>query len=352
MTADEDEGARHTMIKAQEMFGAGAGRRHVRLLFTCAGRRIELISAFLRAARSLGLRPEIHVADTEAEFAAACIANHVHRVPPTRSGDYIPTLLDIARRHKIDILIPLTDMDLVKLAEAREEFARLSCLALVSSSTVVHTCRDKLLTYRFLTSHGIDTPLTFTPEEALALRRHRFPYFLKPRRGSASKGNFIIRDRHDLKALVPRVPEPMVQEFVPGIEHTLDVYAGFDGRPRCVVPRERIEVRGGEVTKARTVKHPGIMQIGAKVVEALKECVGLMTIQLILSPDGRIRVIEINPRFGGGVPLAIHAGADFPKWLLTEWLGRRPRIRVDQFRDGQTMLRFHQSFFLNGTGRS
>jgi len=80
--------------------------------------------------------------------------------------------------------------------------------------------------------------------------------------------------------------------------------------------------------------------------------VGLITIQLILSPERRIRVIEINPRFGGGVPLAIHAGANFPKWLLTEWLGRRPRIRLDQFRDGEIMLRFHQSFFLNGSTRT
>lgn len=328
------------------MYGAGARRRDVRILFTCAGRRIELISAFARAARSLGLRPDIHVADTENHFAAACIADEAHQVPPTHSTDYIRSLMRIVKRRRIDILVPLTDTDLVKLAESRDEFARFSCIALVSSPTVVHTCRDKLLTYRFLTSHKIDTPATWTAQEALTRRRHRFPYFLKPRRGSASRGSFVIHHRQDLEAMVPRVPEAIVQEYVPGLEHTLDVYAGFDGCPRCVVPRERIEVRGGEVTKARTVKNRQIMATGVRVVEALAQCVGLITIQLILSPDGRIRVIEINPRFGGGVPLAIHAGANFPKWLLTEWLGRKPRIRLDQFRDGEIMLRFHQSFFV------
>ncbi len=337
------------MKHMQEMFGAGKGRRSVRLFFTCAGRRIELITAFIRAARSLGLRPEIHAADTEPHFAAACVADRAHQVPPTRAAGYIPALLRTVRRHKIDILIPLIDMELVKLADARDEFVRLGCAALISSPSVVRTCRDKLLTYRFLTGHGIDTPTTWTPQEALSRRRHRFPYFLKPRQGSASRGSFVIRNRADLNALVPRVPDPIIQEFIPGFEHTLDVYAGFDGRPRCVVPRQRIEVRGGEVTKARTVKHPEIMKMGARVVEALGDCVGSITIQLILMPGGRIRVIEINPRFGGGVPLAIHAGADFPKWLLSEWLGRHLRIRLDQFRDDQLMLRYHQSFFLNGT---
>lgn len=333
---------------AELIFGAGAGRRRVRLLFTCAGRRIELISAFGRAARSLRLKPVLHTTDAEPVIAGACIADRFHRVPCAQSADYIPTLLRIAKREKIDLLIPLLDVELLRLSRARAAFAEIGCGAVVSSPRVVRTCRDKLAMFGFLTEHGIDTPRTWTPAEVMHRRRQRFPYFLKPRQGSASQGNFIIRNQVDLEAFVSRVPNAIIQEFVPGIEHTLDVYTGSDGRPRCVVPRERIEVRGGEVTKARTVKHAGIIATGVRVTEALDECVGLITIQLVLAPEGRIRVIEVNPRFGGGVPLAIHAGADFPKWILAEWLGRRPRIRMTQFRSNVLMLRYHQSFFKEG----
>lgn len=325
--------------------GAGKGRRDVRLLFTCAGRRIELIQAFLRAGRALGLKTVVHVADAEPYFAAACLADRAHPVPPVRSAEYIPALRKIARREKIDLVIPLLDPELPSLSEARHQFARFGCHVVISSARAVAACSDKLATYEFLTRHGIPTPRTWLPEEILKLKRHRFPYFLKPRRGSASKGNCVARNRDELEALLPRVPDGIVQEFLPGIEHTLDVYTGYDGQPRCVVPRRRIEVRGGEVTKALTVRHQGIIDTGVRVAEALAECAGLITIQLFLAPDQTIRVIEINPRFGGGVPLAIHAGADFPKWLLAEWLGRRPRIRLDQFREGVMMLRYHQSFF-------
>jgi carbamoyl-phosphate synthase large subunit len=338
------------MGEAGKMLGAGAGRRDIRLLFTCAGRRIELITAFIRAARRLGLRPQVHVADAEAQFAAACAADHAHHVPPASSPGYIEAILRIARKHRIDLLVPLLDVELAKLAAARPAFNRLSCWPLISSPPVIDICHDKLLTFRFLSAHGIDTPETWTPGQILRRRRHRFPYFLKPRCGSASQGNFVLRNREDLEALAPRVRDAIIQEFVPGIEHTLDVYAGLDGQAHCVVPRRRIEVRGGEVTKARTVKHPGLMAMGARVVTALHDCLGLITIQMILAPDGRIRVIEINPRFGGGAPLAIHAGADFPRWLMLEWLGRRPRIRLDGFRDGEVMLRYHQSFFLGPGG--
>ncbi len=327
------------------LWGAGAGRKRVKILFTCAGRRVELIQAFARAAEALALRANLQAADCEADFAAAEAVNRAHQVPPITSGQYIGALLDLVRREEIDLLIPLIDNELVALSVAREQFAEAGCGAIISSPEVVHTCRDKLATYEFLTRHQIDTPRTWTPEELLRRDRHDYPYFLKPRFGSASKGNSVLMNQADMEAFVPRVPDAIIQEFVEGVEHTLDVYTGLDGVPRCVVPRERVEVRGGEVTKARTVRHEGIIQTGVRVAEALGACMGLITIQLILTPDGRIRVIEINPRFGGGVPLAIHAGADFPRWLLMEWLGRQPRIRLDQFRAGVLMLRYHQSFF-------
>lgn len=330
---------------AEWLIGAGAGRTDVRVLFTSGGRRIELMQAFARSARSLRLDASWHVADAESHYAAACFADRTHLVPRIASPDYITNLLKIVRREKIDLLVPLIDSDLVKLSESRERFARLGCGVLVSSPVVVATCRDKLQMFRFLTRHGIDTPETWSAAGFSVGRSTRFPMFLKPCFGSASKGSFILRDRQALKALVPLVPEAIVQEYVSGVEYTLDVYTGYDGRPRCVVPRQRVEVRGGEVTKSRTCKNAEIMAVGLRVAEALTDCVGLITIQLILTPAGRIRVIEVNPRFGGGVPLAIRAGADFPKWLLAEWLGRKPRIRLDQFEDGLMMLRYHQSFF-------
>lgn len=324
---------------------AGAGRREVRILFSCAGRRVELISAFIRAAEALGLKIRIHAADAEPPFAAGCLAERAHQIPVIRSPGYLPALMQIVRNERIDLLVPLVDTELLKLAKAREDFAALGCRVLVSTPRVVRICQDKLATFRFLTRHGIDTPQTWTPAELLRCRRHRFPYFLKPRKGSASQGNFVIRDSSELSMLAARFPNAIIQEFVRGVEHTLDVYTGLDGRPRCVVPRERLEVRGGEVTKARTVKDPAIMDIGVRVTQALRDCVGLITIQVIVSREGRIRVIEVNPRFGGGVPLAIYAGANFPLWLLMEWLGRSPDIQMDAWRNGVTMLRYHESFF-------
>lgn len=324
----------------------GKARPKVRLLFSCIGRRVELVRAFERAGRELGVRLELHGADKSwLSPALHCVA-HPHIVPPISEPGFVDALLELSARHKLDLIIPLIDLELAMLAAARERFEQAGCCLLISSAKVVLTCRDKLASFQALRAAGIDTPDTWLWEEALKRTPHSFPYFMKPRWGSAGMGNYVINTEEELLLLGRRVPEAIVQEFVDGIEHTLDVYTGLDGVPRCVVPRRRLEVRTGEVSKGIIVKDRAIMAVGKQVAEMLGECRGVVTVQCMVTPDRRIRVTEINPRFGGGAPLAIRAGADFPKWILQERLGRRPRISPTGFTDHLAMLRFDDSVFV------
>lgn len=325
--------------------------RDVRLLLTCVGRRVELINAFRRAAARLDLRLTIYGADVTWMSPAMHCVDRGQIIRPISGGHYIDDLLKVVRRHRITLLVPTIDPELPILAEAVERFAGIDCRVLVSSPSVVETCRDKLATYQILQRAGIDVPATWTWAEAMARKKNHYPLFLKPRCGSAGVGGHIIQNAGELKTFGQRVSEAIVQEYVEGAEHTLDVYSGFDGRPRCVVPRKRLEVRSGEVSKAVIVKDPAIMAVGTRVVEVLAACRGVVTVQCIVTDRGRVRVIEINPRFGGGVPLAIHAGADFPKWILMEMLGRSPRINPLGFRDDVAMLRYDESVFVPHASR-
>lgn len=328
------------------------GRRKTwRVLFSCVGRRVALIESFRRAGEALGMDLVVHGTDATGFSPALQRVDHAHRVAPIAEGRYIDELCGIVKRRKIDLLIPLIDSELSLLASAVDRLAELGCTALVSSPEVIDTCGDKIAWYERLREAGIETPRTWSLAEALARKRHKFPLFMKPRFGSAAKDNFIVRNRRELEVFGACVKEPVVQELIEGPEYTLDVYTGFDGRPRCVVPRRRLEVRAGEVTKALVVKDRAIMAVGRQVVEMLGSCRGVVTVQCIDGGAGRIRVIEVNPRFGGGVPLAIHAGADFPKWILTELAGDRPHINPNAFADDVAMLRYDESVFVRHASR-
>ncbi|MCK4340183.1 MAG: ATP-grasp domain-containing protein [Phycisphaerae bacterium] len=317
------------------------------LVFTCVGRRIELLQAFRAAARRLNVPLRLVGVDSDLTAPALSCVDEPVIVPRAFEAGYVPALLDAVRKHEAGALIPTTDTDLRIVSRHRDDIAQLDCVPMIATAAVINTCRDKVLTYEHLHRSGIDTPETYTPAQLQRLPAKRFPLFIKPRTGSASQLVHKIEDEIDLEYYLRRIPDPIIQEFIDGVEHTLDVYVGLTGVPRCVVPRARWQVRTGEVSKGVVVKDLEIMNAGKQLVETLGPSVrGIVTLQCIVTPERRIRFIEINPRFGGGVPLAIAAGADFPAWLLQELRGESPRIAFDGFRHGLCMLRYDWSVFV------
>lgn len=317
------------------------------LLFTSVGRRVELVQAFRSAAARLSLPLRIIGADATPTAPGLFAVDEQVIVPTASNGGYVDALLDVVRSRGVRALIPTIDPDLPPISKRRAEFDALGCVAMIADADVIAKCRNKEKTYAFLTTAKIDTPVTFSPATLPPRDQFRFPYFLKPREGSASRWVHRLDDVADLDYYLAKVPDPIVQEFVEGQEHTLDVYVGLTGAVRCVVPRARWQVRGGEVSKGVAVKDLEIMNAGRRVVEALGSSVrGVVTLQCIVTADRRIRFIEINPRFGGGAPLGIAAGADYPLWLLMELTGQDPEIQFDGFRHGTAMYRYDWSVFV------
>ena len=120
----------------------------------------------------------------------------------------------------------------------------------------------------------------------------------------------------------------------------------FQGKVRSVVPGLPIETRAGEISKGITVKNPALIEAGKKVAESLPGAIGCITVQCFLLASGEIKFIEINPRFGGGFPLAFQAGANFPLWIMEMVLGKNLEIKIDDWQDGVVRLRYDEAIFV------
>ena len=134
-----------------------------------------------------------------------------------------------------------------------------------------------------------------------------------------------------------------------GVEVTADAYISpVTGKCLCVVPRRRLEVRDGEVSKAKTIAAPEIVDVVRRVAESLPGALGTICVQLFWNPETHaVQLMEINPRFGGGYPLSDAAGAHFALWYLEEELGL-PCTADEDWTRGLVMLRYDQSVFLRG----
>lgn len=308
-----------------------------------------MLESFRRAAKQLKINASLLGTDTTELSPALQLCDKRFGVKPTTHTGYIKQLLSIVKANSVKLLVPTVDLDLKRLAQNKPKFAALGCRVLVSDPEVIDICQDKRKTYRFLVRNGFDTTLTMSIRSALSKKKIGWPCFLKPWDGYAGRGNAVVNNRKELLFYAKRIPNAICQELVKGTEYTCDVYVDFGMKVRCVVPRKRIEVRAGEVSKGQIIKNARIMSEAVALVEKLGAGPGVITLQLFLTGDGRVKYIEINPRFGGGAPLSIKAGADFPKWILQELAGKKPKIRADGFKDNLVMLRYDSEVWLGAS---
>jgi carbamoyl-phosphate synthase large subunit len=319
--------------------------RSFNILFTSSGRRVSLIRHFKKTLGRLGIQGHVVTADLKKNAPTAFVGDFHETVPRVTAPDYLDSLREICGRHNIRLLIPLIDTELHILAAHKESFQNMGVTVLVSSVHTIELSGEKRKTYMFFKQIGVDTPEVFDPEKILNDTYAEYPFLVKPADGSSSVGVTKVKNARELEFFIDYVPNAIVQEYVQGEEYTLDVLVDFNGKVRSIVPRLRIETRAGEVSKGMTVKNPAIISAGKKVAESLPGAVGCITIQCFLNPDGKLKFFEINPRFGGGYPLSIEAGADFPRWIIEMMLGRKPRIEIDGWEDGIIMLRYDDAIF-------
>lgn len=324
------------------------GKPPFTLLLTCAGRKVSLVNQFRQAFDELDLDGRIIGVDSSSQSAVLSICDKSYIIPRCDHPAYVPTLLDVCQRHRVQMLLPLIDVDLLLLAEHRERFRNIGTLALVSSLPVVRICRDKEGTSRFFEDNGIPTVRNLTVED---VRGGTVPYpvFIKPVNGSGSQHAYKVHNAEELEFFLRYVPQLMLQEFALGQEYTVDVLCDLDGRVINAVPRRRLEVRAGEISKGVTCQNWRIIRATVDLANKLGG-VGPLTVQCFASEDvaTEIRFTEINPRVGGGLPLAVAAGANYPKQMIRMALGQPIEPCIGDFADEFYMFRYEEGVYVPG----
>lgn len=312
----------------------------MKILFTSVGRRVELVQAFRSAAEKIGIELKIYGADITDTAPALQFCDHTVIVPRISNENYIPALLKVCAKEAIDALIPTIDTDLLLLAKNREQFESIGTNAIISAPEKIALCRDKRLTADYFGSVGLKSP---KPVDDVAKYTGGFPAFIKPKDGSSSIFAYKANDARELASYAEQVPDYIIQPFIAGTEYTVDAFCDFDGNPILITPRIRLAVRSGEVLKTEIAQDDRIIEEMKRLIADFKPC-GQITVQLIREEKtGEDYYIEINPRFGGGAPLSIKAGADSAEMLLRLLAGETPSYVPYAAENGAVYSRFDQS---------
>ena len=315
-------------------------KKSFRVLITSVGRRVELVQAFKNAAENLNFDLLVYGSDLSENAPALYFCDRVIITSKISSCNYISELLDVCLREKIDMLIPTIDTDLLLLAQNKKIFEKQGTLVMISAEDKISLCRDKRKTWKLFTSCGLLSPHT---TDDVSKYSGEFPCFIKPLDGSSSINAFKIYNDTDLKIRADQIGEYIIQPYIEGKEYTVDIFCDFTGNPIYITPRERIAVRAGEVLKTRINNDREIVSECIELIKHFNPC-GAITVQLIREKEtSKNYYIEINPRFGGGAPLSMKAGANSAEMALRLLAGQQCKFTPEAALEGSIYSRFDQS---------
>ena len=185
----------------------------------------------------------------------------------------------------------------------------------------------KVIKNRFLWINKVDQYI-HAKENDVLVPLH-FPKIIKkPEVGMGSKGQEFMSG--------------FVQEFIEGIEYTVDIIATKSGILGAI-PKLRIATKDGQSVKAKTVKYPKLQSHAMRVAEVF-QLNGPSNIQFI-ERKGEFYMIEVNTKFAASLALTTKAGVNIPWLLIKSELGEEIKHHELRFKE-ITMLRYWEEVYV------
>lgn len=254
--------------------------------------------------------------------AAGSLFAFVQTEPAADLG-YADTLSKTLQEEGVSAFYPIHDIEVAVCAEHRETFEKRGILVLAPAYEAVATVRDKLRMFKLFAQENVASPPTVRLDAA---EWSGGALHFKPRSGVGSQGVGILRSSDALHERQTNADAMsiIVQPFVEGQEITIDIFCPHPGEVLACCCRERIEVKAGVSSKARLFSSETLRALGAQV-----SLVTGLTGAFCFQVRGQIerdewQVIDVNPRVGGGTPMSVAAGLNFPAANVSFMLGQDP----------------------------
>ena len=319
---------------------SGAVDSDTAVLLTGVGKRYDIVSAFAQHAT-------VVAADPNPLAPAQYAAHHRFSVPRIEDPEYVPTLAALCEQHRARAVVPLTDLDLEVLGQARVDGL---LPAFVPDPEIARATFDKYEAHLLLERLGLPSPPTVLPGDPA----EHFPVMVKPRWGSGARSIHRADDAAAAAFFVDYIREPtMVQRFMGGPEFSIDVLCDLRGRCLNAIPRTMIESRGGESIKGKVIDDRELIDLGRRVSEALGVR-GPCTVQVFRDREIGLGITDVNTRFGGAFPAPMYAalpGRTYPELIVRMARGEEIEPHVGEFRAGLTFTRYYWQLELDDTLR-
>jgi len=339
-----------------------------RVLVTDASER-----AALAVIRSLGRKGIEVVAMDSRRFNAGFLSKYcseafIYPSPLKDKTKFIKSMLRFVRNEDFDLLIPITDFTLVPIVEYKDEFEDYVKVAAPPYEIAIKAF-DKAQTIKIAKEKRIPCPKTFILEDFKELKKVardlKYPVVIKPRskvfwvnnkavmlkvtsKNYAYNGedllNKYVKIISQLKLIGISHEFLLLQEFVKGEAYGVEILM-HNSEPKAIFVHKRLReypITGGASTLRISVRNDKLVQCAVKLLKEM-DWQGVAMVEFKMDEENEnFKLIEVNGRFWGSLPLAINAGVDFP-YLLYKLMVEGDVSTVKEYKIG-----FAQRWLLPG----
>ncbi|RBY93896.1 hypothetical protein DQ244_00500 [Blastococcus sp. TBT05-19] len=297
--------------------------------------------------RLVALGHRVVAADADPTAAGGALASVAVTLPPGDHPRFLDALLGAVAVYGVDALIGTVAEELPTLTAGVDRLTAAGVATWLPDLAAVDLCCDKGAFAERMDQAGVPSPPTATTAEGAGSLPG--PWIVKPNSGRGSRGLQLLDDRDAVVAALSADPGLIAQTRLSGREFTADALVDRDGRLLTVVPRWRDETKAGISVKGTTFASPAVTDLVSDALAAVG-LTGPANVQGFVADDGTATVVEINPRFSGGLPLTLAAGADVVSAYLSGIRDPQAELPFLWFTPGVRMSRYFAETYTAADG--
>jgi hypothetical protein len=191
-------------------------------------------------------------------------------------------------------------------------------VALVNGDTNASlTSRQKSLTYGLFS----DQPWTPTVYRSVEHVQH-WPVVVKPDMGQGGQGVSLVQTAAQADAASAQLEAPLLVEYLPGEEITVDCFTDRNRRIVWVGPRTRERVRAGIAMRCRPLTLSAEIETIAQLINQRLTLRGPWFFQLKKDHGGAWKLLEISCRVAGAMVTQRARGVNLPLMAVLDFMRR------------------------------
>lgn len=235
-----------------------------------------------------------------------------HQVPPARGVEaYIGRLLEVCEAERVTHVLPLIDPEVDAFARHHEAFAERGITLCMQPLETIRVARDKWLVHQAFQDDPLIRTIPTWRLEDLPVPGLGLPLIAKPRDGRNCEGLMQVRDEDFLHYVRKRFSgrDYIVQPLLPGDVCVVDVVRQQStGDWAAMARQELVRTPTGAGLTVRMLADPHLVAMAGRVAEVLgvNGCINME----FLVQDGEALLMDVNPRFSGGIAFSHLSGYD------------------------------------------